>query len=74
MFISGINSSVFNNAGNETLELILPGLALVLFGIFLKPYFPKPVKGTPLYESIKGGLITIALLILLCIIGYNFWF
>lgn len=57
MFILGLNSSLLNNSSNEILEFVFPGVVLVLFGIFLAPYLPKPVKGTPLYELIKGGII-----------------
>ncbi len=72
MFILGFNSSVLNNSANEMLELALPAVALVLFGIFLTPYLPKPIKGTPLYEIYKGLILLVIISVLL--IGIAFYF
>lgn len=72
MFILGFNSSVSNNSVNDMLELALPAATLVLFGIFLTPYLPKPVKGSPLYEIYKGLIILVIISVLL--IGIAFYF
>ncbi|MGV8907111.1 MAG: hypothetical protein ACOH15_10990 [Acetobacterium sp.] len=72
MFILGFNSSVLNNSANEMLELALPAVALALFGIFLAPYLPKPVKGTPLYEIYKGLIVLV--IVSVALIGIALYF
>nr|WP_320023955.1 hypothetical protein [uncultured Acetobacterium sp.] len=73
MYLLYIDAPIFGEMNSSTYKIAISLGFLVLMGLFIAPHI-QIEKGTPTYELLKGAIITIALLILLGVIGYNFWF
>ncbi|MBI4858572.1 MAG: hypothetical protein HY818_17695 [Acetobacterium woodii] len=74
MYLMYIGSpTIFGEMNSSAFKIAISLGFLVMMGLFIAPYV-QIEKGTPTYEMLKGGIITLVLLILLGVIGYNFWF
>ena len=66
--------NLFSNVPNyEVFQYIIGIVFMVMMWSFVAQH-TNLKKGTPEYEMVRGGIITLVLLVLLGVIGYNFWF